>query len=991
MATEVSATVGAGGDLSRALAFMVDAFNTWREQGLIGGPDYGRIQSYYQEVQRRELPAGLTLPAAGDCWSCKRPVGANDCCPECGVPAVGKEVDRLRYLVCVCHEIKAHERAGRLELSAAHGCLADANGRIAALRRKLNDRRIAVALPTAVAPPPEAIALTPSAPSQPPPPAAPRRNLLEIVLDPRSIQWLLASGAAVLVIGLVIWLAASGLFENKVFVALLLGAGNALLLAGGWAVIRFTRYQLAGRALTLLACLLMPLNLWFYNYQDLITVKDGHLWLAALVCCALYAVSARLLRDRAFVYVLVGGVALTGLLMLADVRLLHDDLFWQISAPATFLVCLGLACIHAERAFPEGEGPFSRRRFGLAFFWSGHVALGVGLLLILGAQVTGDLFRDLFRSLFAYPLPGGLKLEQPSGVLEASGRLLALGLIAAATYAYAYSDLVVRRVGVYIHLAVVCFLWAELSLLRWMDGPPEAFLIALALTGLLANFALTALLPPTSTLRRTGPALALGLCGLPILIGLMMHIEAVASVPAHYTPNWWYVAALALTAVACRVGAYLHRADRPWLANTYLFGTAGALLLGAAGLLMTLYPGMEWRQQAPVLMLIPLAYLVAVRLYRGGALETPVVWAAHAGTAVLIVSCLGAAFQGFVLQHDPSLNLLLAAFFAEAALFYLLAAVWRDREFAVYACAIASAAAMWQLLLFADVRADEYYVGAFAVLGLLLLVAYRFAALEKRPTAGLGRAAFQAGNALLTLAAVAGALLAVSDLAGREQFSFGLLVALQAVLAGACLAALLLVRQPGWRRWYLLAALAEGGLAALVTFQRMQLSGWQKLELVCLVIGLGLLVAGHVGWRREHEHENDLVSFGLFLGSLFVAVPLSYAVVYYRFTSDAFDAFRTFNEVGMLVAGLLLLGGGIVLHIKSTTVTGGVVMALYVLSLVAFVRLPDVLKTTAVYLMIGGGAFFGAGLLLSIYRDRLLSLPQRIQRREGVFRVLNWR
>ncbi len=257
--------------------------------------------------------------------------------------------------------------------------------------------------------------------------------------------------------------------------------------------------------------------------------------------------------------------------------------------------------------------------------------------------------------------------------------------------------------------------------------------------------------------------------------------------------------------------------------------------------------------------------------------------------------------------------------------------------------------------LFADVRADEYYVGAFAVLGLLLLVAYRFAALEKTPTAGLGRAAFQAGNALLSLAAVAGALLAVSDLAGRERFSFGLLVALQAVLAGACLAALLLVRQPNWRRWYLLAAVAEGGLTALVSFQRMQLSGWQKLELVCLVIGLGLLVAGHVGWRREHEHENDLVSFGLFLGSLFVAVPLSFAVVYYRFTSDDFDAFRTFNEVGMLVAGLLLLGGGIVLHIKSTTMTGAVVMALYVLSLVAFVRLPDVLKTTAVYLMIGGG------------------------------------
>ena len=351
----------------------------------------------------------------------------------------------------------------------------------------------------------------------------------------------------------------------------------------------------------------------------------------------------------------------------------------------------------------------------------------------------------------------GLTLQQPTDILTVNGRLLALALIAAATYAYAYSDLVVRRVGVYIHLAVVCFLWAEISLLNlWPDRPPEAFLVVLALTGLLANVALTALLPPTSALRRTGPALALCLCIVPLLLGLMLHFWAVAPFVEHYQPGWWYVTAMALTAIACRVGAYLHRADRPWLVWTYLFGTAGALLLGAAGLLMTLNPGMEWRYQAPILMLIPLAYLTAARLYRGRSLETPVVWAAHVGTVVLLVSCLGAAFQGFVLQHDPSLNLLLAVFFAEAALFYLLAAVWRDREFAVYACAATAAASVWQLLMYAGVVADEYYIGAFAVLGLLLLVAYRFAALEKAPAAGLGRAAFQSGNALLSLAAVSG-------------------------------------------------------------------------------------------------------------------------------------------------------------------------------------------------------------------------------------------
>ena len=39
---------------------------------------------------------------------------------------------------------------------------------------------------------------------------------------------------------------------------------------------------MAGKALAFLACLVMPLNLWYYHSHDLITI-DGHLWIAALV------------------------------------------------------------------------------------------------------------------------------------------------------------------------------------------------------------------------------------------------------------------------------------------------------------------------------------------------------------------------------------------------------------------------------------------------------------------------------------------------------------------------------------------------------------------------------------------------------------------------------------------------------------------------------------------------------------------------------------
>ncbi len=44
-----------------------------------------------------------------------------------------------------------------------------------------------------------------------------------------------------------------------------------------------------------------------------------------------------------------------------------------------------------------------------------------------------------------------------------------------------------------------------------------------------------------------------------------------------------------------------------------------------------------------------------------------------------------------------------------------------------------------------------------------------------------------------------------------------------------------------------------------------------------------------------------------------------------------------------------------------------------------------------IYLALGGAGIFAAGILLSVYRDRLLALPHRIREHEGVFGVLAWR
>jgi hypothetical protein len=1003
-------------DLVQAVAFCQVWFDRWLKQGFISPEQHRAVSDYYTDWRSRieggsPIPPNIHLRPQNLCWSCKEMADPQaKACDQCGAPLQNSDATAIRYLIFLCFEVRKQQEAGRINLSAADGCLADANARISTLRRKLDAERVPLeeAAPPAqrraaglaevlqeAAPeevPLEAIAVDRPRPAPPRPaaPPAPRRNLMEILLDPRTIQWMLACGGALLVLGGIIWLAAEGLFQNPTFVAVLLGAGTLALLAGGWAVCRFTRYELAGRALTLLACLIMPFNVWFYDYQNLITLSNGHLWIPALVCCVLYAASARLLRDPTFVYVFILGVAGTGLLILADQSVARGLLFWEIGAPATLLVVLGLLSIHAERIFPEGEGPFSRRRFGLAFFWAGHAVLGAGLLFLLGAHIAGDWLYTLFE-----PLYRAYDKVQPEIVTTTSGKLQALALVLAGTYAYFYSDLVVRRLGVYIHLGVVTLLWAEVLLIRLVPiplPPTEVVILFLSLTGLITNLALSRPAVRDSGFLRAGPALALLLSILPVVLGVILHFRATVQLTSTLKDEltWSYVVTMLVAAVCCRVGAFLYRHTQPSLSVVYFFGTGAATMTGAASLLLVAVGRPSWEFQAPILMVIPLLYLLAARLYRGHTPERPLVWVAHAGTAVMLISSLSVAFIAFgpVAPDRQSLYLTLALFFAEAALFYGFEATWRRHTGSVYACTAAACAAVWQLLKYAQV-AEEWYILTFAVVGLALLVIYRFAVLERIHVGKMASAAFQSANALLSLAFVGGALLTLSELV-QHYATRSVLLPLLSALVVIALLAVALVRHEGWRRWYVAVAITHAALFVLVLAVLSTLTPAQRLEVACVIIGLLLLVVGHVGWYREQDAQSDLVSFSLGIGSLLVAVPLTIAVVSCRYARED-STFHTVNEIGMLAAGLVLLAAGFSSQIKSTTLAGGFMMAAYLVTLLLYVRLPEKLQTMAVYIMIGGGVFFAIGLLLSIYRDRLLQLPERVKRREGVFRVLTWR
>jgi hypothetical protein len=809
-----------------------------------------------------------------------------------------------------------------------------------------------------------------------------RRSLLELLLDPRSIQLLLASGGILLVLGLVLLLWLNKLLTPPVM-AVVLGLSNLLVLLAGWGLLRQTRYQLAGRGLTLLACLVMPLNLWYYHANDLLTLS-GPLWVAALVISLFYLLSAVVVREEVFVYVFMGGLVLTGLLFIASwpPALSH---FWEIAPPATFLVCLALASLHAEWLFPAGDGPFTRQHFGRAFFYAGHVLLAAGLSLVLAAYVAGDwLYEPFFRWFYSR------WNAQPSPIVGEL-RWLALLLVLAGTYAYVYSDLVAQRGTYFVYLAAATGVWALELLREWLRLELTEDLFIGLLACLAAALHVVLLWIQDRRYTRSLPWLALGMLSLALFLGLVVYLRALdpslRQVWPVEPPRWNYVGALVLTALSCRLGAFVYRHWQPALTWFYFFATGAATLLAATAFLAAL--GLtRWEQHAPWLMLLPIAYLIAAHLYGQHSPAQPLWWVSQWATGIMLFSSLASATEGFVrVRHDP-LNLMLALFFTEAAGYYSLALVYSRRSEMVYLATATACAAVWQVLAYWQVSAP-YYTLTFALIGLALLLVYRLAPLSRATLGPLAPAIFHSANALLLISFVSSCLISAGywlrGLLGQLTLPWSV-VWVTASLALIHTLALGLVRALPWRAYYLVGALVQGALALWDLLVQLQLSPERLLEVACVLAGLMVLAAAHVGWYREQERENDLVTLGLLFGSLLVGVPLAVATLVDRSHGD----FLWGDELGFFTASVLLLVSGVLLQLKITTLVGAGLTALYFLALLFFVPWGH-MNAVAVFFCVVGGLLFSLGLVLSLFRDHLKQLPERARRREGIFRILNWR
>lgn len=806
------------------------------------------------------------------------------------------------------------------------------------------------------------------------------RSIGQILLDPRSIRALLASGGGLLVAGLVIWLASLGVFENPIVVATLLGAGTAALLGGGWSTIKFTRFHLAGLALTLLACLVMPLNLWFYHANQLMTL-EGNLWIAAVVCCVLYAASATVLRDPLFVYVLMAGIAGTGLLILGD---MHK--FYEVASPSLMLAIMGLLGIHAERAFPEAEGDFSRKRFGLAFFFSGHALLAGGLVLLLGAQVATYVLTPLFP---------GWHLGMSAVTTDPTLKMLAIGIVLAGTYAYVYSDLMVRKIGLYIHAAAFTLLWAELlgfQMLNIAHGT-ELVLAAMAFTALAFNAAYG--LTRNSHPRVADPLrpLAMFLSFAPVALGGLLYLRSSVMGVNQLWPyeiGYGYVAAMLVAALATRMGALIHRKNQSGSsAGTYFFLTGAATLTSLAGLLSV--TGLTtWASQAPLLMLLPIAYLVASRFHTNENDRDSLLSVAKVIAGFLLISIVAAAVDHLPATLDyvifGSTNLALATFFAEAAIFYSAAAAIRKSTFNVLVATTMAGAAVWETLRHFDPSANVYII-TFGALGLAMLLASRIATLV-RDNASTKRFAdtwTTAGSGLITVSFLSTAMLVLSRLLSQSYKWDNL--TLLGVNAGIVLCGSFLASHVAWKRTLRVMAIVNVAMACVVLAVLGHLTAWQKFEILTTLAGLALLVNGHLGWYREQQTHDDGVSFNLFVGGLLATCPLFVAAIGNRFFGAGFSLP---DEMALVTISALLLITGFLLELRSTTLIGGCFLLLQLAMVIADAGLKAQLAL-GVYLSTGGAIIFLVGLGLAIYREHLTKLPEKIHNREGLFRVLAWR
>ncbi len=828
-------------------------------------------------------------------------------------------------------------------------------------------------------------------------------SLIERLLSPQSLQWMMLVGGAMLVIGFVVWLWSIGLFENPVMVALAMGGAIGTLIAGGVALVKFTRYQLAGNGMALLGAMAMPLQLWFYHAQDLINLNDGgHLWIPAAGFCLVYAGIARVLRSSAFVYTLVGGVVLTGMLLMADQTV---NQFWNLLPQVTFLVGLGWVCVFAKKFFVQTESDFSREKFGQAFYRAGVVAVVSGLSLLLASQIVGVFYDSIFfvGYQFVQYAPSIGQQFWAIGILIITAAGIHLG-VSKGDGSKSRQDKLnsLLFVAAWIAISVISLLQISVTLSTAAIG----IAIAVIISNVLRLF-----------LSKTVGAQPFGdTTGLCVTSSLVLCAAALVQFCFQFTPfagefgisamGYVSLAQISLSALAALSCSILPR-DLGKMGDVT---RAMLAMAGSATAIAAVWTGawvFDFAQPLPLAIAglsLPLVLsVVSVLLWSRKSRQPNGVQQslkeiassmtiAHMFPWLVFVELSGPATTANLWLH---LSVLLVA----AAIHYLCSFVRVDdkavrigfNRMLTYGYLTATVAI---LLIKLGMNFSLAFITAPALVGLLLMVVGRtLVAATVNDEASSARWALVAdyGRMFALFANSAAILLGLNMLfSGNTTGVLAIGIVTQWTVAALAIA---LSKSEGWKNGFIAATIGLTVTLLGVVNEAIPFSLPAKVEYASVLVGILLLAIGHLSWAKEDHAANSTTTAALWFGSLLTAVPLVIALFCYRYLD--FPGDHGLEQYGHEIAALVSLSGlmaaGIMCRIRSTTIVGGVGMMIYIASLLTMIPLPEKLQSISVVMMIGGGIFFTTAILLSVYRDRIIAIPQRLRDGEGVFQVLKWR
>ncbi len=826
--------------------------------------------------------------------------------------------------------------------------------------------------------------------------------LLVRLLDPSGLRRMMCVGAGLLVLGIVGWLWSVGVFEDPLLAACCLGVGNLVMLASGVGLQVKTRSKTAGLAVSLLACLLLPLNLWFYDAQGLVTLADGgHLWLAGLGCCAIYAGVIGLLKDHRFVYPLIGGVALTGLLLLAD----HSvGRFWEVLAPSALLAVLGTICIQLRWMFLVDHPVFSRRTFGRAVFGSGHVLLAAGLLGLALGRIYGHFYQLI---------PATMAFGMPDVVLFKSSQTMALLLIGLGLFSYVSSYLMAsteRGAGGLRYLigAFLSFMWGLVIVLDLMDVAigPKTFSIVLSATAVAANIA--CLRPwarkeraSDSTNRDSAWASNLGEWGsiAALVAGFFALAAFVVECPLLFVSLLFREANDFSRAIMC--GLVALGSSTSILAIELRAGSKKAVWhsvlagVGFVGCGMAIADSLH----LPILFHFALAVVMlgVVVLLSRRITEPKLGYLVQIGLdsgSTLLHWLLGVAF----VLEEPLLRTVNHGLRSEWTWLLLSAAMcgmqcrlaWgTHRRWSTGLAMFSGWIAISNLLDCVSGGVPDM-VASGSLVGLAALVGCRLFPHSGQETVDADDSRVTWGLWTAALASAAGLLLNLSVFVVADVTASLIVRAVIQAAAGIGIACL--TSRSAVRPAFFALGLAHLLLAMINIVLLSDLNTIQQVELFCTLLGTVLVVWGYGGWFTEKEERNQSVDLSLVIGSLLLTIPLAVGLAHQRlWPGTEHSGWVLFHDLGGIAAAIVLLGTGIMCQLRTTTLAGAGLLAVNAATLLALIPFPQQLQTVSVYLMVGGGAFFGVAVLLSVYREQLLALPERVANGEGIFEVLTWR